>query len=292
MCEHSRQLLGRARALDEPAEQHHLAAGDGECIHGPVVDHGHTKRVGADRLRLHEPLHDRADGLFAVAVEAAPPRGRDLLHGRLAESLFPGHRYPGGQRARCCWNAPHIENRADRHGGGRRADREKQASPSPPRIVKAAPEAGSSRMQRREERVVVDQEELRERCTALEADLLATVEALGLADLAEGPPEAGAVFEGDLEPARSQADRRRPAGGAPAVEVIARECAGHFLPLRESDVGAQEARERVTGGGRELGLLNDTREVERALDGERRELEARAAHQHPRPCQAERHDEQ
>src|SRR5205807_2869932 len=162
-------------------------------------------RVGADRLRLHEPLHDRADGLFAVAVEAAPPRGRDLLHGRLAESLFPGHRYPGGQRARCCWNAPHIENRADRHGGGRRADREKQASPSPPRIVKAAPEAGSSRMQRREERAVVDQEELRERCTALEADLLATVEALGLADLAEGPPEAGAVFEGDLEPARSQA---------------------------------------------------------------------------------------
>src|SRR5256886_5296470 len=58
-----------------------------------------------------EPLHDRADGLFAVAVEAAPPRGRDLLHGRLAESLFPGHRYPGGQHARCCWNADRKSTR-------------------------------------------------------------------------------------------------------------------------------------------------------------------------------------
>src|SRR5439155_101366 len=83
-------------------------------------------------------------------------------------------------------------------------------------------------------------EDLWERRTALEADLLAAIEALGLADLPEGPPETRAVCEGDLEPARSQADRRRPAGGAPAVEVIARECARHFLPLRESDVGAEE----------------------------------------------------
>src|SRR6266478_8665297 len=65
-----------------------------------------------------------------------------------------------------------------------------------------------------------------------------------------------------------------------------------FRALRVPDVGAQEARERVTGRGGELRLLDDAREVERALDGEIRELEARAALQHPGPREAKSDGEQ
>jgi hypothetical protein len=43
--EHSGQLLGGARPLDETAEQYDLAAGNGERVHGRVVDDGHPKRV-------------------------------------------------------------------------------------------------------------------------------------------------------------------------------------------------------------------------------------------------------
>src|SRR5262249_3723233 len=62
---------------------------------------------------------------------------------------------------------------------------------------------------------------------ASEADLLAAVEALRLANLAQRPPEPGAVLERDLETARREPDRRRPPARAAAVEVRARECAGH-----------------------------------------------------------------
>jgi hypothetical protein len=93
--------------------------------------------------------------------------------------------------------------------------------------VKAAPQSRGRCAQRSEKGGVVDQEDLREGRTALEADLLAGVEALRLADAPQRPPQARAVCELDLERAGRQAHRSLPAHGSPAVQVVARESAGH-----------------------------------------------------------------
>src|SRR5262249_30301156 len=124
--------------------------------------------------------------------------------------------------------APCVEHGADRDRGQRRSDREEHPRASPARVVEAAPEPGGRRVQRRQEGGVVEQENLGKGRTALEADLLAGVGALGLADVPKRPPQACAVAKGDLEPARRQADRRLSARSAAAVEVVARERAGHF----------------------------------------------------------------
>ena len=76
-------------------------------------------------------------------------------------------------------------------------------------------------MERLEERGVVDEENLGERGAALQADLLARVEALRLVDLPERPPETGTALDHDLEPRRRQANRRRPARGGAAVQIVA-----------------------------------------------------------------------
>ena len=240
MRQHAGQLFGCSRALDEPSEEHDLAAGDGERVHGGVVHDDHPKRVGSLRLRVEQPLHDRADRFFALLVDAAPFRRRDLFHGGLPEPLLPRHRHAGGDQAGRCGNTPHVEHRARRDRSQRRSNREEDAGPSPARVVKFAPEARGSRMQRRQKRGVVDQENLREGRAALQADLLAGVEALCLAHVPERPPETRAVGKRDLEPARSQAHRGLPARGTAPVEVVAREYAGHPGVLRETDVGAQE----------------------------------------------------
>src|SRR5207247_9542132 len=103
--------------------------------------------------------------------------------GRLAGPLFPGHGRVGGEYGRRRRNAPHVQGRAGGDGGGGRADREQQARPSPARVVEPAPESGCGGVERLEERGVVDEENLGERGAALQADLLARVEALRLVDL-------------------------------------------------------------------------------------------------------------
>src|SRR4029079_3666794 len=98
------------------------------------------------------------------------------------------------------------------------------------------------RVQCREKRGVVDQEDLRKRRSALQTDLLADVEALRLPDVAEWPPQTRAVGERDLAPARARTHRCRPALGAATVEIGTGERAGHGSRLGETDVSAQETR--------------------------------------------------
>ena len=89
VCQHTGELLRRPRALEQPTEENHLAARDGERVHRLIVDHSHAERVRDARPWRQQQLDDRVDGRFPLRVHAAASRRRELLHGRLAEPLFP-----------------------------------------------------------------------------------------------------------------------------------------------------------------------------------------------------------
>ena len=89
-----------------------MAARDSERVHCPIVEHCHAERVGNPRHWVKQSLDDRADGRVALGIHAAPPRRRELVHGRLSEPLLPCHGHAGGEQARRRGDAPHIQDRA------------------------------------------------------------------------------------------------------------------------------------------------------------------------------------
>ena len=221
--QHPRHLVGRVGALDQPAQDHDIAAGQRERIHhaGPH-DNGAEPVRRLDRIR--DPRDDGIErGLPAFLAAHPAEKVAELADRALAERVFPrGGERPGADRGEQLHGA--VGQRRDR-GRHAAADR---PSPAVCRGAVARTERRAEIVERGEERAIADDE----------ARIVADAAKLG-APVSVGPPDQPdlgigpgdeALADADGEPVRALGDVRGTALGAAPVEIVGVGLGAHQMP--------------------------------------------------------------
>ena len=249
--EDPRELVGRARPLEQAAEDHDVAARRGERIDVRGIDHARAKRVGRGRRRRRQAGHDRVERALPARIRArAVGRGELVGHGA-PQALLPGHGHPRGGERGDERNAPEIERRRDADDRNARQDGEAHPPASSRGIVEAG-RPGRRLVEAVQKCRIRHDDGLRQLPAPLEPDLLAFVESLRLADVPVGPEPHPPRGRGHLEPLAHQPDGRGIAErGLPVQVVRGPHEPGHRMPrLEPSETGRAMRRVQLRGGAR------------------------------------------
>src|SRR5262249_6753332 len=136
------------------------------------------------------------------------------------ETFLPGHGNARSHERRQRGNPPQVQRAGDADDGDRSQDGEPNPVPSDGRVVEATAELRRDVLQARQETHLGDEQRLRQVAAALETDLFALVEPLGLAELGVRPEACPAAGRLDLQALPHESDGGRVPNRRLAVEIV------------------------------------------------------------------------